>query len=301
MFNLEAEIEKWRKEMAGVGLGAPAILGELEDHLRHDFAREVASGTSEPEAFKKAILRIGQPSVLKAEYELVASPSILHALRRHWLKLALGLTVGLAAALVLHRFHPPAYHSETKLLFRYIISNHDASNQKKSNMAVSDSSERQELLEEQVQLLTSAELTRRVVATIGPERILAHTGRGNDFDQASALVESGLSVRLFPRSTVITVSFRHPNSDLVHPILREVVDQFLRMHVEAHRAGEQRQEAVIKVSNISLVQAPSLPRIDLASSIRMFAAVIGLGLFCGLLWIAGIRLNEAIATRRGLG
>jgi hypothetical protein len=98
MFNLEQSIADWRKQMLAAGIQTPAPLDELEIHLREDIKQQVKSGLNEQKAFETAIQRIGQPNVLKNEFQktstltleriiaiVVALPTIFIGLQLAWL------------------------------------------------------------------------------------------------------------------------------------------------------------------------------------------------------------------------
>jgi Mrp family chromosome partitioning ATPase/uncharacterized protein involved in exopolysaccharide biosynthesis len=83
-----------------------------------------------------------------------------------------------------------------------------------------------------------------VVETIGAEKILAKAGGGTDSVAAAVLIRKNLTVSVGQASSVIHVTFRHPDAEMVTTILREVVDRYLKMHVEAHRATGMLGEAL---------------------------------------------------------
>jgi hypothetical protein len=68
MFDLDHAIRDWRRQMGEAGFENPAVLDELESHLRDEVERQVQSGTDSGQAFESAIQRIGQPAVLKSEF-----------------------------------------------------------------------------------------------------------------------------------------------------------------------------------------------------------------------------------------
>jgi hypothetical protein len=72
MSNLDKQIAEWRMRMAAGGIKAPAVLDELESHLREDISRLVKAGVSEEKAVVTAIERIGQSDALNAEFAKVA-------------------------------------------------------------------------------------------------------------------------------------------------------------------------------------------------------------------------------------
>src|SRR5437870_4050938 len=71
MFDLNQAILEWRRQMVVGGIKTAEVLDELESHLRADVEQQVRLGESEQQAFEAAVQRIGQTSVLKAEFEKV--------------------------------------------------------------------------------------------------------------------------------------------------------------------------------------------------------------------------------------
>jgi hypothetical protein len=67
MFELERSIAQWRNELTATGINSPAVLAELEDHLR-DHIRRLASGLPAHEAFQIAVRELGEPRILKQEF-----------------------------------------------------------------------------------------------------------------------------------------------------------------------------------------------------------------------------------------
>jgi hypothetical protein len=68
MFNVDQAIANWRRRMASGGVKNPALLDELESHLRGDMRVLVAAGTPESQAFQLAVSRLGQAGPLRAEF-----------------------------------------------------------------------------------------------------------------------------------------------------------------------------------------------------------------------------------------
>jgi hypothetical protein len=68
MFHLEQSIAEWRKQMLAAGIETPVPLKELEIHLREEIERQTKSGLDEQKAFEISVQRIGQPKMLKREF-----------------------------------------------------------------------------------------------------------------------------------------------------------------------------------------------------------------------------------------
>src|SRR5215470_16015959 len=68
MFDLEKAICDWRQKWAAAGIKSSKILRELENHLREDIQIQLRHGTDVQKAFENSVLRLGQASVIKAEF-----------------------------------------------------------------------------------------------------------------------------------------------------------------------------------------------------------------------------------------
>ena len=71
MFDLNEAIRQWRQRMSAGGLQTPAVLDELESHLRDDLEAQVRSCAAPEPAFQAAARRIGHPSALDCEFKKV--------------------------------------------------------------------------------------------------------------------------------------------------------------------------------------------------------------------------------------
>jgi hypothetical protein len=71
MFNLDEQISQWRQQMLAAGIKLPEPLGELENHLREEIARQIRLGADERTAYRAASEQIGEPAAVKKEFEKV--------------------------------------------------------------------------------------------------------------------------------------------------------------------------------------------------------------------------------------
>jgi hypothetical protein len=77
MPDLEEKIAEWRKRMAAGGINTPAVLDELESHLREEIRAQLSGGASETQAFQSAVVRIGNPGSIRKEFNKIKSPACL--------------------------------------------------------------------------------------------------------------------------------------------------------------------------------------------------------------------------------
>lgn len=281
-FELEAELRKWRRAMAETGL-ASEVLVELEEHLREDFERQVRAGVGDAEAWEAGLERMGPAEMVRDEFARVGgTKGVIATLRRHKWKLALGCAAGLMAAVVLQVVRPGMYQSDAKLFFRFALAEAAPFSQAQLDgltIAMND----------EIEILSSRDLAHSVAESMGPARILRKTGGGEDLERAADQIRAGLMVRPTPRSTILYISFRHPDSTIIQPVLRGVIEQFLRVHVELHRPlfpeGKDQSVSVSSITNILQVQSPTPPWFNFAALVRMQALAIAAGIVGGLGWV----------------
>ncbi len=162
---------------------------------------------------------------------------IYFTLFRHKWKIIICGALGFIAAACYYRFFPATMVSEAKLFVRYVVSEGgkaagpvgDASNVKSPDIRG------ETIMESEQEILTSLDLSRQVAETIGPEKILANAGGGTEVDRAAQVINRGLLVDVPRNSSVIHVIFRHPDATIVQPVLTEVINRYLKTHVEIHR------------------------------------------------------------------
>ena len=73
MPDLEEQIAEWRTRMAAGGIKTPAVLDELEAHLREEIRARITAGAAGDQAFREAIVRMGNADSLRDEFSKVDS------------------------------------------------------------------------------------------------------------------------------------------------------------------------------------------------------------------------------------
>jgi hypothetical protein len=294
MFDLEKEIERWRGEMAATGV-APEVLLELEEHLREDLDRRARLAIT-GDIFRAALQQMGNPAALGNEFALIATPSLGQTLRWHKWKLVGCVGVSLLAALVLRMVSPTPYVSEARLLVRsamFAPPGADPSSSAPVRFPL-DTATAQRLaavMQQEAEILSSLDLARKVARSIGPDRILKRVGGGNDIRVATTAIWERLRVSAPAGSPVLHLTFQHPDPHLVQAVLREVINQYLKTHVET-RGAVVGPPVVEKVSSIKPIQNPTAAFADVRSLSRMQSVLVLGGIFLGCAWILILRLNE---------
>lgn len=96
MHNLEIRIAEWRKTMMDAPKVGTETLDELESHLRETVEELVGSGTTEAEAFQRAVAQLGSPPMIASEFTKLDEPT--------WMPVKLTAGLGLAGAIALAAF-----------------------------------------------------------------------------------------------------------------------------------------------------------------------------------------------------
>jgi uncharacterized protein involved in exopolysaccharide biosynthesis/Mrp family chromosome partitioning ATPase len=158
--------------------------------------------------------------------------------RQKWLILMFTLA-GIAAAVVYYFTQPPPFQSDAELMVRYIVDTRTANGPAPANntQTTTPSEMADSIVNAEMYILASFDLAQMVVSNIGPERILAAYGGGNSLISSAIQVRNHLLVEAPPRSTIIHLTFTHPDPSLVQPVLREVVADYLIKSLQVHQAG----------------------------------------------------------------
>lgn len=181
----------------------------------------------------------------------IAAPSltlgdIYYVLFRHKWKITACAVLGLVAASIVYRLNPPPYNSEAKLYIRYVVTEGRTPAPGDDGRFKSPDIRGETIMDSEREILTSLDLAKQVADAIGPERILAKAGGGKDLTRAAMIINRGLLVDAPAKSSVIDIIFSHPDVEIVQPALAEVVRQYLKMHVEIHRAAGIMNDALVQ-------------------------------------------------------
>ena len=166
---------------------------------------------------------------------------VYYTLFRHKGKILCLTALGILAAGAVFLTQKPLYVSQAKVFVRYVVESRsfnpaggDPQGRNDPQVRTPDS-RGENIMNSEMELLTSMDLALQVADTVGPERILAGLGGGSDRARAGRVVRRGLLVEVQRRSNVLLITFQHPDPGLVQPVLREVIDSYFKKHVALHR------------------------------------------------------------------
>lgn len=155
--------------------------------------------------------------------------------RNKW-KIIIFSVLGIVAAIGVYYFRPPPYQSQAELLIKYVP---------ESQMTLLESDQRMivpgnDIITSELQILTSLDLAEEAVTNIGASNVLAGVHVPVNSVNAAAYLRSHLTAAPADRgSSVIVVTFTHPNPQIVQPVLQEIIGDYFLKHYEIHSAGSQ--------------------------------------------------------------
>jgi uncharacterized protein involved in exopolysaccharide biosynthesis/Mrp family chromosome partitioning ATPase len=162
---------------------------------------------------------------------------IYYTLFRHKWKIILCALTGLAAAAAFYVLRPPPFQSEARLFIRYVMESQGVGPTGNDIRMMSTDRGGETVINTEIEILTSLDLAEQVAKAIGPEKILGYNAGADTLRYAAALIRGKLQVEVPARSSVLHVVFSHPNPEITQLVLTEIIDQYLKRHVEIHRAS----------------------------------------------------------------
>ncbi len=164
---------------------------------------------------------------------------IYYTLFRHKWKILTCWLAGLAVAFAVHQLSPAPYMSEAKLFIKYVVTEgsrvgpgHDDSMVRTAVDQRGDS-----IIKSELEILNSLDLAEEVAKSIGADKILGSSSKPPTDFGAALVIQQGLVPEVLPNSSVIRVSFSHPNPEIAQLVLRELIAFYLKRHVEVHMAA----------------------------------------------------------------
>src|SRR3990172_12049043 len=113
---------------------------------------------------------------------------------RHKWKILLFFLAGVAVAAALYFLRPPMYQSEAKILIRYVLETVPTPSQSSDTTMKSPDSRGENIINSELEIISSLDLAAQVAEAVGPEKILAAIGGGTNKTSAASVIRGGLSV-----------------------------------------------------------------------------------------------------------
>jgi succinoglycan biosynthesis transport protein ExoP len=172
---------------------------------------------------------------------------IYYVLFRHKWKILLLSLAGILAAAALHFVNPPPYQSQAELLIKYVPQAGTMPLMGSDQKMIMPDSRGDDIINSEIQILTSMDLAAEAVTNIGSSNILFKASGGSDAIAAAILVRNNLRAEPANKgSSVIVVTFKHPDAQIVQPLLQEIITDYFQKHYEIHSTGGQFDDALTR-------------------------------------------------------
>src|SRR5579862_7271023 len=156
--------------------------------------------------------------------------------RRKWMILGFSLA-GILGALAVCLIKPPQYKSEAELSLSALEAKPISVPGEETRPMNAPS---EDIIDTEIDILKSLDLAQQVVQALTPAKILAGRGGGaetNDATEAAYFIQRRLTVESALGSSVIHITFQHPDKEIVQPALSEIIDGYFVKHFKMRGGG----------------------------------------------------------------
>jgi polysaccharide biosynthesis transport protein len=157
-----------------------------------------------------------------------ADDAIFTLFRHKWLISAF-VCLGVAGAVAVRFVKPPLYVSKAKVMVNFVVNREMTAATPDSPHAERPEVGAESILNAEIEILTSLDVALCVADTVGPANILAQRGGGTNRMAAAGVICSGIEVDR-PKSSILTISFKDPDRDIVQPVLEALLQAYMLKH-----------------------------------------------------------------------
>lgn len=162
---------------------------------------------------------------------------LYYVLFRHKWKILILTTLGVVGGVTAFLTMKPVYVTEARLYIRYVLESRGIASLEEASSMKSPDSRGDNIINSEVDILTSLDLAREVAEIVGPTNIIKDIGNGGDALMAAAnVIRMGIDAGAPRKSNVLRVTFSHPDPAISRAVLTNLVSRYLREHTRVHRA-----------------------------------------------------------------
>lgn len=174
---------------------------------------------------------------------------IAYILFRHKYKIVISAILGFGAAAGYFFGTKTLYVSEAKLLIRYVLETTGTGPLDPGDQIKSPDARGENVINSEIELLTSLDLAEDVAAAVGPTNILRELGGGSSLEKATFAVSRGLLInkpaskgQTLLKSDAIHLGYEHPDPLVARNVVNTLVSRYLRLHARVHGATDELSE-----------------------------------------------------------
>jgi polysaccharide biosynthesis transport protein len=166
---------------------------------------------------------------------------IISILFRHKWQIILFTLAGIGAAVALYFHLPRYYQADAKVFVRYVVDK--APDSPDDSQVKTPGSQGDELLNSEVEILTTLDLAKEVAQAVGVERLYRdeRKDKGSEatlpsLTDAGRDILGGLKVGAIRDTDVISISYKNKDQELALRVLQELLPLYFSKHLEVHRS-----------------------------------------------------------------
>jgi succinoglycan biosynthesis transport protein ExoP len=160
---------------------------------------------------------------------------ILYILFKHKWKIIVLSLLGFTAAGNVFSNRKVLYQSKAKILVSYVLNSNTVDNTK--NQADSAGGAGIQVINTEVEIITSEDLAMEVAKIVGIDKVLPATGPGAKLADAAGTILGNLEVYAAQGNNVLHIDYSNPNADNAVLVLGELVRQYSIRHLDIHSSG----------------------------------------------------------------
>ncbi|HXC35595.1 MAG TPA: Wzz/FepE/Etk N-terminal domain-containing protein [Candidatus Acidoferrales bacterium] len=170
---------------------------------------------------------------------------VYYTIFRHKWKIVITSLIGLLAAAVIYHFKAPLYESQAELLIKYVTGATPIPLEADNQKVIVPDSDGEDVINAEIKILTSMDVAEEAASNFGPERVLAKVDGASSIYRAAGVIRGNLDAEPADiRSSVIVITLKHADPQIVQPLLQAVIDAYQQKHYEIHSAGGQFEDAL---------------------------------------------------------
>src|SRR5207248_4526099 len=164
--------------------------------------------------------------------------SILLAVFKRKRTILFSTVAGAIAAAAVYLLWPHTYESDAVLLVRYVVDRSAVDPETVGAGSVGSAATKTSdtVINAEVSILTSWDLSVQVAEALGPNRVLPDT-KAPTVVGAAAAINSGLATSTAKNSNIIGVSYQNRRPEVATAVLNELVTRYFTKHLEVHRSA----------------------------------------------------------------
>ena len=180
---------------------------------------------------------------------------VYYTIFRHKWKIVVTSLMGFLAAAAIYVDEAPLYESQAELLIKYVPESTQVGLGGDNQRVIVPDSDGGDVINSEIRILTSLDVAEGAASNVGPANVLAKLGGNVSTARAAGFIRGNLLAESADgRSSVIVVTLKHPDPQIVQPLLQAVINSYLQKHYEIHSAGGQNEDALTMEQSTLSVQ-----------------------------------------------